>query len=141
MGCSLFSTVDFCPVTAFYLFQVCLAYLLSSHGLLPPSPQNNLLGAMYLTHMHLTTLSLSFNPIAKVIFLAYCPSPVTLFCTMPLAPFSSLCEIQMISLYFSSHVSSTTPSSPSLPLYKLCQSFKALLYIHFHAFTHAADNA
>lgn len=32
-------------------------------------------------------------------------------------------------------------SIPSLPLYKWCPSFKALLYIHFHAFTHAADYA
>lgn len=74
------------------LQQLLSALLLSGMSCIPfqlPWPPVSLPArATCATYMHLTTLPLSFNPIAKVIFLAYCPSPVTpLFCTMLLALF------------------------------------------------------
>lgn len=102
------STVDVCPVTAFYFFQVCLAYLLSSHGLSSPAPESQLLGVICITYMHLTMFSLSFNPIEmtkKVIFSAHCLSPlISLFLHNAIGSLSSLREIQMTSLYISSHI-------------------------------------
>lgn len=56
-------------------------------------------------------------------------------------PFFTVWNTNYFSLLFKLCLIYITKKYPSLPLYKRYQYFKAVLYIHFHAFTHAADYA
>lgn len=109
----------------------------------PCPPEKQLLGAICVKYMHLTTLSLSPNPIAKVIFSAHCPTPVTplFFAQCHWPPFFTVWNTNDFSLLFKPCLIYITRKYLSLPLWKRYQYFKAVLYIHFHAFTHAADYA
>lgn len=56
-------------------------------------------------------------------------------------PFFTAWNTNDFSLLFRPYLIYITKKYPSLPLYQRYQYFKAVLYIHFHAFTHAADYA